>query len=76
MEEGNQKAQLLYCSVGNVTRHDVAVARAAHATVVTIGVRVQSDALDAHVSGRQEQTNPEIAGWITHHACQTCRRCN
>ena len=65
VEEGSQKARLVYCGVGNVTSHDVSIAQAARATIVTIGVRVQPDALSAHVPGQsKKKRNPKSVGGL------------
>jgi len=66
VEEGSQKARLVYCGVGNVTSHDVSIAQAAHATIVTIGVRVHPDALSAHVPGqsKKKRNSKSVGGLV------------
>ena len=45
LREIRPHARLVYCAVGNVTRRDISVAQAANATIATMGVSVQSDAM-------------------------------
>jgi len=66
VDEGRQKARLVYCGVGNVSSHDVSIAQAANATIVTIGVSVQPDANGAQMlgRGRRMKQNPKSVGGV------------